>query len=101
MQPANSVQVGSKRLDERSGEHGHPIFLALRVANDNLPILKVQILDAQAQAFEQAKATAVREHRHQPQRALQLREQRLGFLSREYDGQVLRFLRPLHLVEPR
>lgn len=66
MQAAYFEQVRAQRLDEGTGEHGDPILLALRVANKNLPILKVHILDSQSQAFQQAKPTAIYERCHQP-----------------------------------
>lgn len=48
-----------KSWNERFGKDGGTVILALAVANDDLVIAKVNILDAQAQAFHEAQSASI------------------------------------------
>jgi hypothetical protein len=61
----------------------------------------IDVLDAQAQTFEQPEAPAVREGGHQPYGSLELREQMLDLSASQYDRQVLWPLCALDALDPR
>lgn len=46
-------------LDDGVGEHGDAVVVALAVADDDLMVVEVYILDAQAHGFHDAQTTAV------------------------------------------
>src|SRR5690606_8051804 len=48
MQLPHLRKVGAQRLDQRMRQNRHAILLTLRVADDELPVLEVHVLNAQA-----------------------------------------------------
>ena len=65
-----------------SRQHRDAVLAALAVADQDLPVAEVDVLDAQPQALEQPQAGAVQQARHQPARAVQIREQPAHFRVR-------------------
>jgi hypothetical protein len=55
------AQVGVERLDERLGQKGRPVLLALALTHDELQGRQIQIFDAQAHALLQPQARAVQQ----------------------------------------
>ena len=49
----NGLQVPKKRDLEPLRKHGHPALAPFPVAHDDLPILEVEVLDAQLQSLPQ------------------------------------------------
>jgi hypothetical protein len=45
-------------------EHRHPVFGALRIPDDNKPLVEVKILDTQLRTFRDPQAAAVEQLRH-------------------------------------
>ena len=51
-------QVVPQSIGRRGRQHGHPILLALTIPDDDFTAAKVEILDAQLEAFEQSQPGA-------------------------------------------
>jgi hypothetical protein len=62
---ADAGEMLFERMDERTGEHRDPFAAALGFTDDDLPVAEIEILDAQAQAFHQAQASAIEELAHE------------------------------------
>lgn len=54
MQGLHTLQVHTQLLGQRIRQHRYAVAKALGVSNDHLPTLKTDVLDAQAQALQQA-----------------------------------------------
>jgi len=50
-----------QRRCQRRGQHGHPVLLALALANNNQAAIEIEIFDAQAQAFHLAHPCSIQE----------------------------------------
>ncbi len=50
-----------QRRRQRRGQHGHPVLLALALANNNQAAIEIEIFDAQAQAFHLAYPCSVQQ----------------------------------------
>ena len=46
-------EMRAQRYLEGAGQHSHPVLASLGLPNNELPAIKLQILDAQAQPFHQ------------------------------------------------
>ena len=71
------------------GEHDSPVFFALSVADEDLAVAEVQILDAQAQAFGEAQSTSIEQFGHQLGYAAHFVDDGHGFLVGQYGGQMV------------
>ena len=99
---ARVQQLRAQRPFERTRQHDDAVLAALAVAHDDHLAHEIDILDAQAHAFEQAHAGAIEEARQQARDALaHARQQRLHFHLREHDGDALLRDRPAELLQPR
>lgn len=58
------LEMKAKLCDEHVGEHGDAVILALAIADNNLMVVEIQILDAQPQNFHQAEPAAVQDLCH-------------------------------------
>jgi len=76
-----SVEASEKLLVV--GQEGHPVAIRLGVVDGDERILKVEVLDAQAQGFEEAQATAVEETGDEIGCAVQLGEDTQAFVMAE------------------
>ena len=74
---------------QSAGEDGDAIFGAFAIADDNLVLGKIDILDAQTQTFHEAKAAAIEELGHEEMNAGHVGENPLHFVPREDSGQAL------------
>ena len=93
--------MGGQRGLDRGGQHRHPILVALAVADDDLVRREVDVLHAQATAFQQAQARAVQQERHEPGHAVEPLQDGADLVPRQHDGEVQGPLGPDDVVEPR
>lgn len=78
-------QVTRQRRAQHLGQHGDPVPAAFAVTNADLGAMEVDVLDPQVAAFEEAKAAAVEERRHQPTWPIEMPDYRGHFRRCEYD----------------
>jgi len=71
----------AKRGSETARQQGEAVFPALAVAHRHLVTVEVDILDSQANAFEEAQAGAVDQGGHQPRRGVETAEDRADLCS--------------------
>ena len=90
MQLFDAKQMSLQKRVELVGEHRHAIFHAFAVADDDLALFKVQIFDAQADAFHDAQPAAIEQLRHELVFARQLTQKGLDFGLGEHDRKVMR-----------
>ena len=55
----HTAQMGLQRPDEAIGEDGDAFAQSLSFANGNLAIAEIDVLDAQAKTFEEAKSAPI------------------------------------------
>ena len=89
-----------QRQHQILGRHGDAILAALAMAHQQLAALEFDILDAQAQALEQAHAGAVEQRCDEAHRAVEFVQQRTHFRGRQHDRQAAHVLGGDDLVEP-
>ncbi len=92
---ADPLQVGAEALEKPLlvREKGHAIAVGLGVANGDESVLEVEVLDAQAQSFEQPQAAAVEKASDKVRRAIQFGEDAQAFVMAEAGLDVGAFLR--------
>jgi hypothetical protein len=90
----------AQRLDQHTRQHRYPVLLALAVAYQDLPVGKIDVLDPQAQTFDDPQPGTIQETRQQPARAHHAREKSGSLLLREYRGKPRRPGCALNAVEP-
>jgi len=66
MQFLDSYKVALERPDEPLGQKGDAFPHSFGLAHRDLTVTEVDVFDAQAQAFEQAQAAAVKQMDHEP-----------------------------------
>ena len=66
--------VPAQRFDKAVRQHGNAIFHALGVANDQLPLAKIDVLDPKMQCLEQPQTAAIQETPEQPMATAQVAE---------------------------
>ena len=101
MQPADPFDMGLERGLDRSGKHGHSILGPFAVANDDLMPRELDILHAQAQAFDDAHPGAVEEAPDELGGSMQTVEHTGDLVTRQHHGKPSRRLGLLDVVEPR
>ena len=77
-------QMGAQGRDAGLGQGDHPVLVALGSPHGQAQACGVDILDAQAQGFEQTQPAAVEEFRDQPVGAHEAAEDRGNFRRGEY-----------------
>lgn len=90
MLQVDSGEMMTQVFTERLRQHRAPILLPLAVTDDNLPVLEIHVLDAQATAFHQSQTRAVEERCHQAVRARQVRGDPSDLFRSEDDRDALR-----------
>lgn len=58
--------VQLERMPHGLGQNRHPLAQAFAITNDDVTVAKIDVLDAQSQAFEQTQAAAVEQLGHEP-----------------------------------
>ena len=100
VQPPHAGEVGAQRLGEHVGQHRMPIPRPFALAHQDLRVLEVDVLDAQAQRLHQAQPRAVEQPGHQQRRTMEMGEERRDVRPGEHDRQLRRPPRP-HEVRQR
>ena len=62
----DGLEVVAQEGPELDGEEGDAVFATLRIADEEVAGVEVDVFDAEARAFEEAKAGAIEELRHEP-----------------------------------
>ena len=100
---ADPLQVGAEALEQPLlvREEGHAVAVGLGVANGDEGVLEVEILDAQAQGFEQPQAAAGEKAGDEVRRAVRFGEDAQAFIMVEVGLDVGAFLRAqgVHIAE--
>lgn len=88
LEDADFLQVLLQFGLERFGEHGAAVFVALAFADGDFVSFEVEVLDAQAEAFEKAHAGAVEQLGDEEIGVGQLGEEKSNFGLGEDDGET-------------
>ena len=94
-------QLQAQRPVQRRGQHHHPVFGPLALAHDDRAVLKIEVLDAQAQALQQTQAGAIKQLTQQPGAVVQRRKKTAHFSLRQHGGQARLALGSADLGQPR
>ena len=86
---ADTAQVFSEGGEEAGGEHGHAGYFSGVVADVDLAIVKIEVLDTEAEALDQPQAEAEYEFGDELVGAGHGGDHGHGFFSGEDDGQVV------------
>jgi hypothetical protein len=78
--------VSDQRGLGRARQHRHAILAPLAVPDHDLIRREVDVLDSQAAAFQQAKACAIQQERHEPLDTVEPLEHGADLLARQHDG---------------
>ncbi len=76
-------------MDDCPRHRRNAVLVSFSLANGDLTALEVQILDSQAECFEQSQPAPVEQHRDQPLVAAQMRHDARHFIDRQHHGQPL------------
>ncbi len=60
------LEVDAQGLEQDIRKHGDPVVFALPIADDDLAVRKIQVLDAQAHDFHETETAAIHDLHHQP-----------------------------------
>ena len=88
------LQMFLQERQEGLREYGHPILAAFAIPHDDLALLEVDVLDAQAEAFHQPQAAAVEQFGHQPLCAREEPDHAPDLIAGQDDGQAPGLLGP-------
>ena len=97
---AHPLEVGEQVCPHRGRQHGGAILVPLAVADGELARREVNMLHAQATAFQQPQPRAIEQDRHQPWDAIEALEDGADFLAGQHHGQMHGPLGPDDVVEP-
>jgi hypothetical protein len=101
MQPFDGVEMPAQHRKKRARQHRHAILGTFAVAYLDLAAAKIDVLDPQTRALEDAHACAVQQFAEQPMRAGQAAEKASHLRVREYDRQARRRLGANDTRKPR
>jgi hypothetical protein len=87
---ANARDVARKSVLQRRGQHRHSVLAALAVADHDLVLREVDVLDAVSAALEQPEPGAVEQNRHEPRDPVDPAQDSADFLDRQDDGEAPR-----------
>ena len=80
MLPFDCLQMSRQRLDARNRQHGRPVLLTLTAPNHDLPLLEIDVFDAQLEALLPPEPRAIQESQadiKQTQRYLNITDEEL------------------------
>jgi hypothetical protein len=87
---ANHLKLPSQWIDQRVWQYGYPVLGAFAIAHGQHAALQVHVLDSQAERFEDTKAAAIEQARHQVKMAIKLGQHTPDLGARQDDGQPFR-----------
>jgi hypothetical protein len=99
MQPTHTREVWLKNSTRGSRQHRSPIFVAFPAPDQELTSREVDVLNAQRERLEQAKAATVQQERHEERDALEVGEHAPDFVTREDGGKPHRTLGGHHALK--
>jgi hypothetical protein len=88
VRPPDEAQMLLERQDQALGQHGDAVFFPFAVADEDGPLGKVNVLDAQAQALHEAQASAVEQPGHQLVSARQVAQDAVNLVFSQDGGQA-------------
>ena len=91
MDVLDGLDLALEGRDEGVGQDGGAVIFTFSIADDDLMIAEVNILDAQAHTFHQAQAAAIEQFCHELRQAGHFGDDGHGFLVGEDDGEGLGF----------
>ena len=106
MQSVGDFELGSQGSVQAGREHGHAVFVTFALANGELVLSEVNVLDAQpytlheAQAGTIEQARPIRALRHEPFCSRKVAQNRLDFGASENNRQAFGAFRPLDALDP-
>jgi len=86
VEEANAFDLALQVGDDGFGQRDNAVFFALAIADGDALVLKVNILDSQADAFHEAQAGAVEELGHEFVGSVQLADEAENFFAAEDGG---------------
>ena len=101
VQRPHADQMGAQGAAQAGRQNRHPVLAALAVTHHEFAPLKIDVLDAQAQALHEPQPGAIDQARHQGTRPLHYREQAFDFMHAQHRGQARRALGAHHVIKPR
>ena len=87
--PLHFVELSSQTLTGPRRQKRGTVVIPLAAAHHDLPALKVHVLHPYREAFEQAEATAVEDFANEPERELELVEERVDIAAREHRREMV------------
>jgi hypothetical protein len=97
----NGFELGPLRVTGSDGEEGGTVVLAFAAAAPDLAPLAVDVLDADGERLEQAKAAALKQLAKEPKGRSEAIEQGHGFLPRQHRRQMRRPLSEREALQAR
>src|SRR5262245_26949643 len=88
--PVHTLEVGAQLSLHRGRQHGGAILVPLAVADGELVRREIDVLHAQAAAFQQTQARTVQQDRHEPRHAIEVWEDSADTLAWQDHGRVKR-----------
>jgi hypothetical protein len=77
-------EMETQRFEQDIWKHGDPVILPFPITDDDLAIVKIQILDPQTEHLDEAKPTAIHELDHGFVNAFHIRDHRFRLRSRKH-----------------
>jgi len=93
-------QVRPQGLPQACRQHRNAVLPALAVADRDLLIIEIHVLDPELEAFAQPQTRSVQQTGHQPLRPVQAPKECPHLLDRQYHRHAHRALGTLDLVHP-
>lgn len=89
MEGLDAIHLPAQGLFERAGQEGDAILPALAVADEDVALAEVDVLDPEPEAFHQPQPGSIEEAGHQPGRAVELIEDGVDLVAGQDGGQAL------------
>jgi len=96
----HGIELGSQLIARPSRKQGRSIVLPFSTADHDLPSIEVDVLDADRERFEEAKAASIEELADEAKGRDEVPEQGEGVLPREDRGEVFGPAGAFELLEP-
>jgi hypothetical protein len=83
----NGIDLPHQGFHQRSGQEGHAVFLPLAVADDEVLLAEIDVLDPEAEAFHQPQPGTIKQTGHEMLLAIELGQDGADLGAREDHGQ--------------
>jgi hypothetical protein len=98
---ANDLEMSGEIALQHRRKHRHTVLVSLASTHHDLVPGEVDVLDAQAAAFEQPQSGSIEQRRHEARHRRQRSQHRGDLFASQNDRQPLGTLGPHDVVEPR